>query len=544
MATKSQKLRSVAVVVAPPDKARSPCKQYFHPYGRYIIPISPYGWYRVLVYSHNSGYTIEEVLDKLRLSVSPQRLRYYYLHEGGEQDEDRDKRATFTFYVDSYKLAAKLQQKGHRPPVIGVRVSDGPPNIQVDDFYRWKLRTVIMSSSRYDPGKSCLNLCRFYADDCWKGEFCALQQFQCLEAIIEIMEQEMPQLRHLMLDSNHLSILSGFQGMEQRFSQLKSISLEHNELKSLHELRVFERLQLKKLNLRRNPLPRNYEQHLVIMFPHLRALNGQRLRWQRSSSPGEFIVSDTDIDSDVEIVSVSECKPVVLLPEPRFFYLAPHSLNMQPGIRKFVRRYLKAFDGDKRSTDLEGFYHDNTLVTLRLDKEQASWFKNTPDAAHGRQLLASRQAVLQMFEAWPKTRHLPSTMTLDLTLVQLKMLSASITGCFEETELRHYMRTFVLTRSQETDDFRIANELIYLGRAIHSRGHGPCQQSSLNPNQHNLMTKLSAETRLKSHWSCKFLKDTNWDYQQSLLAFQTLLRRRQIPNTAFHELDIQPEWCP
>jgi len=141
-----------------------------------------------------------------------------------------------------------------------------------------------------------------------------------------------------------------------------------------------------------------------------------------------------------------------------------------------------------------------------------------------------------MFEAWPKTRHLPSTMTLDLTLVQLKMLSASITGCFEETELRHYMRTFVLTRSKETDDFRIANELIYLGRAIHSRGHGRCQQLSLNSNQHNLMTKLSAETRLKSHWSCRFLKDTNWDYQQSLLAFQTLLRRRQIPKNAFHEL--------
>ncbi|KAM8703604.1 hypothetical protein ACLKA7_008257 [Drosophila subpalustris] len=468
-AATTQRLRSVAVVATTPNRGRSPCRHFFHPYGRYVIPISPYGWYRVLVYSRNSGHTIDEVLDKLRLAVAPRKLRHYYFHEGGEPDEDRDKGATFTFYVDSYKLAAKLQQRGHRPPVIGVRVSDAPPNVQVDDFYRWKVRKVIVS--RYDTEKRCLNLRRLYADDSWKGEFCALQQFECLEVIIEIMEQEMPQLRRLLLDENHLCNLSGFRGVEQRFSRLQSISLTHNELKSLHELRVFDRLQLSELNLRRNPLPRNCEQLLVIMFPHLRALNGHRLRWTRSCSP-----SDGEIDSDLEIVSVSEGNPVLLTPQPRPLYLASHSLNKQTGIRKFVRRFLKAFDGDKRSTDLEGFYHDNTLVTLTLEKEQAAWFTNTPYAVYGRQLLTSRQDVLQMFAAWPITRHLPSTMTLDLTVVQWKMLSVSITGCFEEIgateQLRHYMRTFVLTRSQESDDFRIANELIYLGRAIHSRGHG------------------------------------------------------------------------
>jgi len=124
-------------------------------------------------------------------------------------------------------------------------------------------------------------------------------------------------------------------------------------------------------------------------------------------------------------------------------------------------------------------------------------------------------------------------MTLDLTLVQLKMLSVSITGSFEEIgtsdQLQHYMRTFVLTRSMETDDFRIANELIYLGPDSYDRG----QQQPLNPIQQNLMTKLSAETRLKARWSSKFLKDSNWDYQQSLLAFRTLLRRHQIPKKAF-----------
>lgn len=140
-----------------------------------------------------------------------------------------------------------------------------------------------------------------------------------------------------------------------------------------------------------------------------------------------------------------------------------------------------------------------------------------------------------MYASWPKTQHLPSTLTLDLTLVQPRMLCLSITGSFQEgigtTELlRHYMRSFVLTRSKESDDFRIANELIYLG----CHGHGQRQfLSTFNPEQRHLLIKLSAETRLKSRWSSRFLKDTNWDYQQALLAFQREMRRCWIPAKAF-----------
>ncbi|KAH8312864.1 hypothetical protein KR044_013380, partial [Drosophila immigrans] len=237
------------------------------------IPISPYGWYRILVYSHNSGYSNAAVLHKLRRALAPRKLRCCCLREDGQLDEERERGATFTFYVDSYKMAAELQLRGHRPPVIGVRVDDVPPSIEVNEMYRQKLRKVILS--RYDVDKRCLNLSRFYADEQWEeGEFCALQQFECLEAIVGIMEQEMPRLRRLLLDNNHLCSLDGFRGVEQRFRKLKSISLQHNELESLGELRVFEQLtRLEKLNVKRNPLPLNYEQHLVIMLPQLRKLN-------------------------------------------------------------------------------------------------------------------------------------------------------------------------------------------------------------------------------------------------------------------------------
>lgn len=150
-----------------------------------------------------------------------------------------------------------------------------------------------------------------------------------------------------------------------------------------------------------------------------------------------------------------------------------------------------------------------------------------------------------MFASWPRTQHLSSTLTIDLTLVQSRILCLSITGSFQEgdvsTELvRHYMRSFILTRPNESDDFRIANELIYLGR----EGHGQRRfESTFNPSQRHLLNKLSMETRLKSRWSSRFLKDTNWDYQQALLAFHRQLRRHEIPAKAF-EGGAEPTLSP
>lgn len=363
----NQKVSSI-VVQPSSRKSRYEGRSHWRP----TVPISPYGWYRVLVFSQYSGYTVEQVLEKLRVAVAPRKLKYYYLHEGGEQDVERDKRATFTFYVDSYKLAAELQLRGHQPPVVGLRVNDRPPLIQVDEAYKWKLRKVIMS--RYDAKRRCLNLCRFYADDYWKREFCALQQFECLEATIDIMERELPQLRRLLLDNNYMCHLGSFRGVEQRLPRLHSISLQRNELKTLRELRVFQRLHLTELRIKRNPLPRNYEQQVLMMFPALCMLNGRSLR--RSLSIPTVRLSDSEIDgvinsdSDVELVSVTDIKPIIM-PEPRVTYLAPHSLPMQLGVRKFVRRYLKAFDGGNRMTDLKRYYHEHVLVSLTLGQEGA-----------------------------------------------------------------------------------------------------------------------------------------------------------------------------
>lgn len=343
------------------------------------VPISRYGWYRVLVYCHNSGYTVDQVLDKLRLAVAPRRFRYYYLHEGGEQDVERENRATFTFYVDNYKLAAELQQRGHCPPILGLLVNDRTPYIKVDDALRWKLRKVI--TSRYDAVKRCLDLSRFHADEAWREEFCAMQQVECFEAIVDIIEQEMPQLRRLLLDNNHLCYLGSFRNVERRLPRLQCISLQRNQLKTLRSLRVFQRLHLTELKLRRNPLPRNYEKQVLLMFPHLQVLNSCVVRPRISSweSGKEIVVSisesECESDSEVELVSVSECKPAVM-PEPRVTYLAPHELTPQLGIRKFVRRFLKAFDGDDRRSSLRRFYRKHVMVSLTLSKERgllASW---------------------------------------------------------------------------------------------------------------------------------------------------------------------------
>lgn len=382
---KTSKRASSITAEQKPSKSQTTYTRYFYkrkqkslPWQRRPVPISPYGWYRVLVYSHYSGYTVNQVLDKLRLAVAPRRFRYYYLHQGGEQDYERDNRASFTFYVDNYKLAAELQQRGHCPPIMGLLVNDRTPYIKVDDALRWKLRKVI--TSRYDAGKRCLNLSRLHADEDWRGEFCAVQQVECFEAIVDIIEQEMPQLRRLLLDNNHLCYLGSFRNVEHRLPRLQCISLQRNQLKTLRTLRVFQRLHLTELKLRRNPLPRNYEQQVLHMFPHLKVLNSYAVRpristWKSRQNVVSISESGSDSDSELQLVSVSERKPAVM-PEPRVSYLAPHELTPQLGIRKFVRRFLKAFDGKDRRSSLRRFYCRHAMVSLTLSKERsllASW---------------------------------------------------------------------------------------------------------------------------------------------------------------------------
>ncbi|KAH8330820.1 hypothetical protein KR067_007864, partial [Drosophila pandora] len=250
------------------------------------IPVSIYGWYRVLVFCDNRRESKGRVMRRLHRLVSPNRLAPRYMHPGGEKDAPDDVDAFLTFYVNSYVIASELNRCSMSEPRLYLKVSDRMPLVKIDNAYRWRLKKTL--KARYDSRKRSLDLTQFYTDEAWREEFCALAQPHCLYEAISIVSSIMPDLLSLKLDRNHLRNLWPFVHLEQRLPSLQCISLLNNDLDSLSMLQVFQFLPLTELDIRRNLLPSGYENDVIRMWPSLKILDGTPIRL------GRRVTSDVD----------------------------------------------------------------------------------------------------------------------------------------------------------------------------------------------------------------------------------------------------------
>ncbi|XP_016953811.1 uncharacterized protein LOC108027104 [Drosophila biarmipes] len=235
------------------------------------LPVSVYGWYRVLIFSSDRRESVNRVLRRLRRILSPLKLDPRYKHSGGEYDEAEDSGAQFTFYVDSYNVASALFRRGRLDNRVWLKVSDRMPWVRVTSAFKLRLKRVILE--RYDPERRSLDLTLFHMDEAWRGEFCALAESHCMNSVVGIMERCLPGLERLILDRNHLTHLWSFRELERRFPWLHSVSLKNNDITNLEVLRVFQYLPLVALNLERNLLPPGYEENVLSIWPRLQFLN-------------------------------------------------------------------------------------------------------------------------------------------------------------------------------------------------------------------------------------------------------------------------------
>ncbi|KAH8280861.1 hypothetical protein KR054_001720, partial [Drosophila jambulina] len=235
------------------------------------LAVSTHGWYRVLVFSKDH-LGVNRILRRIRQKLRPLKLELHYLHSGGESDAAEDAGALFTFYVNGYAVASALFRLGKVNSRLWVRVNQRMPVVQYDAAHRKALRQAILA--RYDRRHRSLNLTLFHHDGILQGVFFALANPHCMSTVLWILAREMPDLRDLKLDRNHLSTLMPFWHVERRLPGLQSISLENNDLNSLALLQALEFLPLVELNLKRNLLPPGYEIDVLYMWPSLQKLNG------------------------------------------------------------------------------------------------------------------------------------------------------------------------------------------------------------------------------------------------------------------------------
>ncbi|KAH8243150.1 hypothetical protein KR032_005005, partial [Drosophila birchii] len=235
------------------------------------LSVSTHGWYRVLVFSKDH-LGVNRVLRRIRQKIRPLKLTPHYLHSGGEFDAAEDSGALFTFYVNGFAVASALFRLERVSSRLWLRVNHRMPIVQYDTAHRKALKQAILA--RYDPLQQSLNLTLFHNDGNLQGMFFGLANPHCMSSVLWILAREMPGLKQLWLDRNHLTTLQPFYHVERRLPQLQSISLENNDLNSLASLRPLEFLPLVELNLRRNLLPPDYEIDVVYMWPRLKKLNG------------------------------------------------------------------------------------------------------------------------------------------------------------------------------------------------------------------------------------------------------------------------------
>ncbi|KAH8335622.1 hypothetical protein KR074_007316, partial [Drosophila pseudoananassae] len=236
------------------------------------IPVSVYGWYRVLVFCENHRQSKGRVMRRLYRLVTPHRLAPRYMHPGGEKDAPHDDDAFLTFYVNSYLIASELNRRSMRETKLYLKISDRMPLVRLDHAYRWRLKKTLQA--RYDAHTRIIDLTQFYADDAWRDHFCALAQPHCLDEAISIISRTMPDLVCLKLDRNFLRNLWPLAHLEERLPDLRCISLLNNDIDSLSMLQVFKGLPLTELDIRSNLLSPGYENDVIRMWPTLRVLDG------------------------------------------------------------------------------------------------------------------------------------------------------------------------------------------------------------------------------------------------------------------------------
>uniref|UniRef100_A0A8C5DDH1 NXF1/2/3/5-like leucine-rich repeat domain-containing protein n=1 Tax=Gouania willdenowi TaxID=441366 RepID=A0A8C5DDH1_GOUWI len=104
-----------------------------------------------------------------------------------------------------------------------------------------------------------------------------------MEAIIKIIEENVPELTCLNLNYNRIQRLDELSKLVTKVPHLKTLNLSHNKLKSEHELDELKWVELEELWLVRNPFCALFKDQSSFIsavrqrFPRLLKLNGNGL---------------------------------------------------------------------------------------------------------------------------------------------------------------------------------------------------------------------------------------------------------------------------
>uniref|UniRef100_A0A8C5DT20 Nuclear RNA export factor 1-like n=1 Tax=Gouania willdenowi TaxID=441366 RepID=A0A8C5DT20_GOUWI len=409
------------------------------------------------------------------------------------------------FYVDDFTTASALRKCSRK-------VTDC-------DGYKQCM------SKRFDGSQQALDLTSIHTDpDLVSLDIkVVLNRKTNMEAVIKIIEENIPQLTSLNLSHNCIQRLDELSELVTKVPHLKALNLSHNDLKSEHELDKLKGLKLVELWLVRNPL--------CDLF----------------KDPSSYVRSDGNdlpphIGFDVETpTTLPPCK--VSQCDAEFVFCLFH-------------RYYSVYDsGDRQS--LLGAYHDDALLSLttpynvqnpsrsglREYFKDSRNLKRTKDSTMRFHLLKHKRLnVVALLNELPKTQHDITSFTVDV--------NAYTPNCFVFTEYaavihkstRAFSRVFI-TVPAVNSGLCIINDQLFIRMATTEQisrafvAPAPTPSSSPVPTltapQQEMLSTFSLKSGMKLEWSLKCLQDNEWDLNKAAQIFTQLKTAGKIPDVAF-----------
>ncbi|KAG1962294.1 nuclear RNA export factor 1 [Pimephales promelas] len=400
-------------------------------------------------------------------------------------------------------------------------------------------------SKRFDGSQKSLNLSSIRSDPDLVSQNIEiiLNRKNCMQAVIKIIQENIPEMLCLNLSNNKLFKLDDIAELVNKTPNLQSLNLSHNELKSEQELDVVKGFRLVELWLDRNPLCDHFKDQASYIsavrerFPRLHRLDGH--------------VLPLPICFDVETrTNIPPCKGSC------FF-----SNDIQNLIQRFLQHYYCVYDSGDRQRLLEA-YHDSACFSLSLPpinntsrcrlkdyQRHSRNIKNIKDPSGRFRLLKHTRLTLVAFlNELPKTQHDINLINVDVNTYTSTLLVFTVSGVFKEVEdksrdsVMAFSRVFVTVPARNSG-LCIVNDQLFVRNAtteeIRCAFAAPAPTLSSSPvptisaSQQEMLSAFSQMSEMNLEWSQKCLQDNVWDFHRAAQIFTELKAQGKIPEAAF-----------
>ncbi|KAI5622300.1 nuclear RNA export factor 1 [Silurus asotus] len=436
---------------------------------------------------------------------------------------------------DGYKVTVLLNQC--QPPSLPQQ------DLKIEDLEHLKQ----CMSKRFDGSQQALDLnnIRVDPDLVSLNIDVALSRKNSMQAVIKIIEENIPELICLNLSNNRLYKLDDLSDLVGKVPNLKILNLSHNEIRSERELDKLKGLSLVELSLQRNPLcdhfndQADYISAIRERFPRLLKLDGHDL--------------PPPIGFDLEVA------PAVLPPcKPSYF----GSEELKGLITCFLQQYYAIYDSADRQPLLDA-YHDGAAFSLIVPfsaqnpsrsslgeylKDNRNIKRVKDSTSRFRLLKHTRLNVVAFLNELPKTQHDIASFNVDVNTYINTLLSFTVSGVFKEVDgsardsYRAFSRVFIAV-CPGNGTMCIVNDEMFVRNATTEEirrafvAPAPTPSSSpvptLSSTQQEMLAAFSLQSGMNLEWSQKCLQDNDWNFEKAGQIFTDLKAHGKIPDVAF-----------